>query len=86
MTIWIIEQFHGNNPKDNGQNMSNSGIAVSDLLSKWKGGSKQPAKDDLHIQIHRMVKEGLLQLTEDSKNDDYGALVGLDAVVLLKSS
>jgi hypothetical protein len=86
MTIWIIEQFHGNNPKDNGQSMSNSGIAVSNLLSKWKGGSKQPAKDDLHIQIHRMVKEGSLQLTEDSKNDHYGAMVGLDAVVLLKSS
>jgi len=84
MTNWILDQIHADLHEDNENNNVHLGIAVSDLLSNWKNENSHPTKYDLHIQIHRLVKEGRLQLvTGDSDTSNHnGALVGLDAIVL----
>ena len=88
MTRWILEQCHVmKHEEDTDKNTKNPGMAVSDLLSHWKGeNNKQPTKEDLHIQIHRMVKEGNLQLAKtDSDNAHCCGLIGLDAIILFQA-
>jgi hypothetical protein len=84
MTKWLLDQIHADKHDDTEiSNVHvNIGIAVSDLLIYWENENHHPTKDDLHIQIHRLVKEGRLQLATSDTSDHNGTLIGLDAIVL----
>jgi len=84
MTKWLLDHIHADKHEDNeNSNLHvNIGIAVYDLLNHWRNENSHPTKDDLHIQIHRLVKEGSLQLATSDTSNHNGTLIGLDAIVL----